>query len=110
MLIVVVQERHEEPTRLAVRTNDAALHFFAMVEHLNDFSGRDQSFRHAGQPEKKREVQSSVHADQIGVLGGMAANETRDLLLVVIHFSEAEKVLLTDTQCKLTHRIAKHLR
>src|SRR5262245_56283491 len=56
-LIVVIQERHEEPARLAVRTDDTALHLFAMLIHLDDFSRRDQSFRHVGQPEKTREVQ-----------------------------------------------------
>src|SRR5438552_12264337 len=110
VLIMIVQKRHTTPARLTVRTDDAAFHLFAMLEHLDDSSWGDQSFRHRRQPEKEREVQRRVHADQIGFFGSMAADETRDLLLVVIHLAKSEKILLPDAERKLTHRVAKRLR
>ena len=109
VLVVIVEKCNEEPAGFAVRTNDSALDIFAMLEHLDDFSRRDQSFRYAGQPKKKRKVQSRVHAHQIGPLGRLAANETRDLLLVIIHLAESEEVLFADTKGEFAHRVAKHL-
>src|ERR1043166_2503673 len=109
-LVVIVQERHKESAGLPVRTQNIAFDLFAMLVHLDDFRGRDQSFRHAGQPEKQWEVQGGIHSNQISFLGGMPADEPCDLFLVIVHLAERKKVLLPDAEREFTHRVTEDLR
>src|SRR5437667_4196702 len=109
VVIVVVQERHKKATGFAARADDVALQLFVMLEHAADFGGGKQSLGYSRKLEKERKVQGGIDTHQIALFGGMATDEARDLLLVIVHFTEGEEILLPDSEREFAHGVAEKL-
>src|SRR6266540_255781 len=80
-----------------------------MLEHPDDFSRRKLAFGHRRKLEEKRKIKRGINAHEIAFCCGVATDEARDLLLVIVYLAKGEKILFADAQRKLAHRVAKHL-
>src|SRR5690348_15152463 len=93
-----------------MRAEDIALNLLALLIHINDIAGRLKSLAHTRQRVEKWKVKRGIHAYNIACFAdlGVATNEARDLLLVVIDLAKGEKVLFADTERKFAYGVGKH--
>src|SRR6266481_1434532 len=108
-LIVVVQEGHEILARFTVRRQDILLNSLAVLEDIGQVGwARAEPFQDPRQHKEQRIVEGRVHANDVAGGSGVAPDEERDRVLVVIHLAEREEVLFARAQRELTHGIAEN--
>jgi hypothetical protein len=106
---VVIEKRHEEPSRLAVTAQDLALHLLASAIHVDDPGRRGETLGECGQRKKERKIERRVDTHEVSGVASVSPDELRNAFLAVEHLSIREEVLLADAQGVFPHRVAEGL-
>src|SRR5262245_26085117 len=98
ILIVIIEKGDEVAADFALRADQRTGQLLAMSEHLSNLGRRRIALGKAGKLEKEREIERGIYADEVATIAGVASDEARDLLLLIVYFAEGKEILLPDTQ------------